>query len=219
MNCTQLEEVLPEIMDQVEAGGGTPEQMAHLADCTPCASLWADLRFLSEQAATLHGTISEDQSPAHSDALWLGIKMQLEAEGVIRPQGQSRSTVVPFPQPVVRTGFSARWLMPLAATLLLGGGAYWASLANNGNGASSVAQISSPRLTAQDNVLLQQVAKRSPEKQAHYKKHLEQVNEYIASAQRTVAENPNDQFADETLRDAYSQKAMVYDIAYTETEQ
>ena len=122
MNCQAFEEILPEITD----GGGTPEQMAHLTTCTDCAMLWADLRFIADEAAALPA----DYEPVTD--LWPGIALQLQQEGVIRPQGAQGTTdgatVIPFVRPTTtaQPGFSAKWLMPLAAMLVLGLGTYLA---------------------------------------------------------------------------------------------
>ncbi len=211
MTCEQFGEILPKIID----GGGTPQQMAHLASCDDCATLWADLHYIAAEAAALPA----DYEPAND--LWPGIALQLKSEGVIREQGKSETTVIPFVRPEPRAGFSAKWLMPLAAMLVLGTGTYLAVL-NGTIAPPPVAQINQINLvprTVEDEALLKQVAAQSQEKAARYGKHLDQVNAYIADAKRTVDVNPNDAGADEALRDAYNQKTMVYEVAYSDSGQ
>ncbi len=222
MNCQVFEEILPEIIDGDGDGdgGGTPEQMAHLTTCTDCATLWADLRFIADEAAALPA----DYEPVTD--LWPGIALQLQQEGVIRPQSAhgeaAGATVIPFVRPAtastrVRPGFSAKWLMPLAAMLVLGLGTYMAVL----SGTSKDARVNTPvrPAAASDESVLSHVAAQSPEKASRLRTHLQQVNAYIAAAKHTVDTNPNDAEASEALRDAYNQKAMVYEVAYADSGQ
>lgn len=206
MNCQTFQEILPEIID----GGATPEQMAHLAACTDCATLWADLHYIADEAAALPA----DYEPATD--LWPGIALQLQREGVIRPQGAA--PVLQFTRPAARPGFSAKWLMPLAAMLVLGTGTYLA-VQTGTSVPAPVAQIKVVPRTVADEALLKQVAAHSQEQAARYARHLDQVNAYIAQAKQSVDANPNDQEADEALRDAYNQKAMVYEVAFSDNGQ
>ena len=71
MNCVEFERILLE-------DGRIPEQQAHLDSCSVCASLLADLDFISSQAKSL--VALNEPSPA----VWNAIEAQLRREGLIR---------------------------------------------------------------------------------------------------------------------------------------
>ena len=66
---------------------------------------------------------------------------------------------------------------------------------------------------ADDQQLLQQVSMASPSLKETYESSLQRVNSYIADAQKCVQQNPDDADAQQHLREAYQQKAMLYDMA------
>ena len=119
MTCSDIQEVLPELLD-VPADGMYPSDLqSHLKHCPECAELVSELRTITGEARYLAG--SDEPSPL----LWLRISAQLRAEGLIREQepelavkeNPERMPVRTFPRP--RWSFS--WLVPVAAVLLVVG--------------------------------------------------------------------------------------------------
>src|SRR5207302_1421696 len=64
-----------------------------------------------------------------------------------------------------------------------------------------------------DKQVLAEVEARSPGLKAIYENNLKNVNNYISDAKTSVQNDPNDSEAREHLREAYAQKAMLYDMA------
>ncbi|MBI2683602.1 MAG: RNA polymerase sigma factor [Acidobacteriales bacterium] len=67
----------------------------------------------------------------------------------------------------------------------------------------------------EDAQVLAEVERRAPDSKAVYEKNLKQVNASIHEAKRLVKERPGDRDAQGYLRDAYAQKAQIYDKATT----
>src|SRR5260370_26124779 len=109
MNCFEFERVLPDYLE----GGHTAELQAHLNSCSACASLLADLNFISSQARLLQD--SEDPSPV----VWTLVELQLRREGLLR-DGEIREIA---PARSSLTEFFRRrraaWPVPVAAALAI----------------------------------------------------------------------------------------------------
>jgi hypothetical protein len=65
----------------------------------------------------------------------------------------------------------------------------------------------------EDLQLLKTVAARMPSMSTAYEENLRTVNAYIQDAERSADSDPNDEVAQQYLRNAYEQKAMVYEMA------
>ena len=72
---------------------------------------------------------------------------------------------------------------------------------------------SSAASSDEDAQLLLAVAQRSPALKQIYESNLKSVNAYISDARSSVEKDPEDSQAREHLREAYAQKAMLYDMA------
>jgi len=114
MKCVEVQRVLPEMLE----GGQNGELLAHLKSCAACAELVSDLKVISTAAAQL----AESEVPA--PRVWVRIAAELRSEGLIRePESQAAGPVlVPG-----KRRWDARWLVPVAAALLVAG-AYVVSL-------------------------------------------------------------------------------------------
>jgi len=89
---------------------------AHLKSCRACADLVSDLKLISSEARQLAAT--EEPAPR----LWLRIAAQLRAEGLIRDPESAPTRPILFPVPTSpRRRWSAWWLAPIAAALLVAG--------------------------------------------------------------------------------------------------
>lgn len=64
-----------------------------------------------------------------------------------------------------------------------------------------------------DQQVLEAIGSRSPAIRAEYAANLQNVNDYIRDAEESAQADPNDEEAQQSLMDAYEQRAMVYDMA------
>ena len=206
MNCFEFERVLPDCLE----GGHTAELQAHLNSCSACASLLADLNFISSQARLLQD--AEDPSPV----VWNMLELQLRREGLIRDGeireiAPARSSLADF--------FRRRravWLVPVAAALVIAVGVklYWPTGIGDTNPVARVtAPQPAPPLPTEDQQLMNTVAARFPLQQAKYRKNLEDANSYIRDAEQSIRNDPNDVYSQQLLINAYEQKQMLYDLA------
>jgi hypothetical protein len=206
LNCQQFEELLPEVVD---GGAWSAEQRAHVQGCTNCSSLVEDLRHIVQEAPQLAAT--DEPSPR----VWLELRKSLEAEGIIRRQAK--------PGRLMDFFFTPRWrpvLLPLgaAAALALILVAYRSdntgpNMAQNVPAKIVPASVAAALLDDEDVQLLNDVSSQAPSLRASYEDNLKSANAYIQDAKETVAKNPDSDQAHEDLMQAYSQKAMVYEMA------
>jgi hypothetical protein len=209
MTCEEFERVLPEL-----GSGHNIEQEEHLKSCSACSDLVADLNAISRQARLLQG--SEEPSPW----VWNSIEVALRQEGLIRQPQQEHSLRHP-----PRLSWKLRWLVPAAAAFLV---AFGVLMHQRGTGPQVTDQQSRPvgvvtadlqrpnqaeAMGGDDLQLLNTVASHMPSMRAAYEANLRTVNAYIRDAEQSVHSDPNDEVAQQYLRNAYEQKAMVYEMA------
>jgi hypothetical protein len=209
MTCEEFERVLPEL-----GSGHNIEQEEHLKSCSACSDLVADLNAISRQARGLQG--SEEPSPW----VWNSIEVALRQEGLIRQPQQEHSFVHP-----PRLSWKLRWLVPAAAAFLV---AFGVLMHQRGRGPQMTDQQSRPvgvetadlqrpnqanEMGGDDLQLLDTVASRTPSMRDAYEANLRAVNAYIRDAEQSAHSDPNDEVAQQYLRNAYEQKAMVYEMA------
>ncbi len=205
MTCIELQESLAEI----ESGGST-EQQAHLKICPACSALVRELTLIASAAVELRE--ADEPSPR----VWNSIEIALRQEGLIHAPRPSRSLL-----PSLSSRWLwARWVLPVAAALLVAVGLY----VRQQSPTSQIAeQIQKPIHTApvvnadvtglNDSDLLQEIAQETPAVQAQYTDNLRRVNQYIQDAKGTVEADPNDEEARRSLLEAYQQKAMLFELA------
>ena len=217
MNCVEFERVLLE-------ESRTPEQQAHLSSCPACASLLADLDFISSQARSLLAT--DEPSPA----VWNALEIQLRKEGLIRSPESPRPRVDFFRR------WRAAWLVPVAAALVVVGVVRLHHPAGVGENlpiakqmqaspakkhpvmSASSASVSTPAVSgtavsSEDRELLDTVAARPPAQRARYAADLDDANAFIRDAEAAAKIDPNDIYRQQMLINAYEQKQMLYDLA------
>jgi len=128
MTCSDVERVLPELIDGVPDGALQTDFKTHLKACSACSELVSDLKLISSEARQLAAT--EEPAPR----VWARIAVELRAEGVIHePESEptsaptsaltsalNRPVLVPVPASP-RRRWSAWWLAPVAAALLAAG--------------------------------------------------------------------------------------------------
>jgi hypothetical protein len=198
MTCNEFERVLPEL-----GRDHNMEQEEHLRSCSACSDLVADLKVISQQARLLQA--SEEPSPW----VWNSIEVALRQEGLIHETQPERLRVDP---PLL--GWRLRWLVPVAATLLVGFGAlmHQHRIASNAQ-ATPGGVVTADVMVGDDMQLLKTVGERTPSMRASYEANLRSVNAYIRDAELSAHNDPNDEVAQQYLRNAYEQKAMVYEMA------
>jgi hypothetical protein len=207
MTCREFERILPDI----DEGSRTIEQHEHLRTCPLCRDLVSDLSAISRESRLLQS--SEEPSPR----VWNSIEIRLREEGLIGGAPRRAASVAALGQ------WRWIWLIPAtaAAVVLVTFGVK--QIAHRSPG---TAKLNAPRteLTAvntlakeepslEDQQLLRTVALRSPAMRASYEANLEDVNSYIRDAEASTRSNPNDEQAQQSLMNAYEQRAMVYEMA------
>ena len=208
MNCQQFQEKLPYI---IERGGGGEDE-SHLQECESCASLVQDLRYIAEQAKLL--LPMHDPNPR----VWNNIEQSLQREGLL-PEG--RMPLLGHTQKNSTSQAQAKSWTPLGWVLALTAVIIFAVVLTNykptplqqtalsaQNSTTDSAQFSSD-----DQQLISQLSRQSPDAQRAYEASLRDVNAYIADAEQAVKSDPGDAFAQKLLQDAYAQKEMVYQMA------
>ncbi len=114
MTCSELQRVLPDVLDDAPTIAFPSEVESHVRTCSDCSDLVSDLKLISSQARNL----SESDEPA--PRVWVRIAAELRAEGLIREPEPvlARPHLVP---PIPRRRFNAWWLAPVAATIVAAG--------------------------------------------------------------------------------------------------
>ena len=202
MTCAEFQEVLGETLEgQVGA-----EHRDHLNACAACAVLIQDLRLIQEQAAQLP---LDEPSPR----VWMGIRETLEKEGLISDAEPARVLRPVWSWP--RFLWSPAWQVgAMAAALVVVCGMIVSDVVYPKHMAPEVTQaLVQPALPEDDVTLLKAVEARSPGLRPAYEDSLRGANAYIADAQQSLDENPNDAQAREMLMRAYQQKAAIYEMA------
>ena len=209
MNCQQFQNECSEVLDGLK----TQAHDEHLASCPACRRLLEDVNEIVAQAAQLP---LEEPSPQ----VWTRLRESLVQEGLIQEGLAERA-----PARVARMGWSwphFSWADALsygavAAILVLAFGLMILQQPSGrpNEGPAIVAQPASGSIDDDDLQLLQEVEARAPDARGAYEASLREINTQIEEARRTVAENPNDPQAVQSLMEAYQQKSMVYEMAMT----
>ncbi|HUQ50445.1 MAG TPA: hypothetical protein VM056_07025 [Terriglobales bacterium] len=198
MNCAEFHKELPFLIGE----GDKLENDPHLRSCANCSSLVKDLQYIADQAKLL--LPMHDPNPR----VWNNIQTNLEREGLISGGRSSRLGLTAPSQPSRWSPMV--WAAGLAAVLLVGIGIFQANQPADSNVQTAALNTTADPAEAQ---LLSTVEKRSPALKRVYETNLKNVNAYIADARESVQKDPNDGAAREHLREAYAQKAMLYDMA------
>jgi Putative zinc-finger len=122
MTCSDVQRVLPELLDGAPDGAFQTDFDAHLKFCPACADLVSELKLIASEARQLAAT--EEPAPR----VWVRIAAELRAEGLIHDRDSepesapTRPILVPASarrRPWVAS--SGWWLVPVAAALLAAG--------------------------------------------------------------------------------------------------
>ncbi|MBS1850120.1 MAG: zf-HC2 domain-containing protein [Acidobacteria bacterium] len=202
MNCAEFQDDLPQWLE----GDRKVESEAHLRTCPACHELIADFDFIRRAA----GQLQESAEP--SPRVWNSIAIALRQEGLIRDGERESATVTVFPRP---RGRWLNWLAPIAALGLI---AFSLWTYQNGSPESAGQSALPPKvqtasMSLEDRQLLDMISARMPSLRQTYESDLQDVNAYIQDAEQSVHSNPNDEEAQESLMQAYEQRAMLYEMA------
>jgi hypothetical protein len=205
MRCCDFEQV-------IEQSGFVqiPEAArVHAADCPSCTALLADFAAMVTAARDIP---AEMDPPAR---VWVALRAQLEAEGVIR---QPRTAADPVPW---RQGFGrlmARRLLATAgvAALILAVGLFRVYLPRTGPPvAPSVAEPFADTASTLDqeeqalNPMQPASTLAATSVDNSLRENLATVNAFIKECRKRLQEDPNDQMARDYLSTAYQQKAEI----------
>lgn len=211
MTCAEFQKALPYIIET----GGNAEQEEHLRTCATCSDLVADLKYIAECAKLLVPMVEP------SPRVWNEISKSLEQEGLVRKATPRGRLLVPTQSS--RWGPGA-WIVSAAAVVVIVAGLfiYRSHSARTQDASAPIATPADASLyalnlhgmsNADDQQVLQQVGTTNPSLRETYETSLQRVNSYITDVQKSLQQNPDDADAQQHLREAYEQKAMLYDMA------
>jgi hypothetical protein len=213
MTCKQFGRVLEE-----RDGDALPKAaLAHMERCEDCRALWADLNAIRDLGLELG---AEMEAPP--ERVWVSLRNQLEAEGLIRePQEAAKQ---------VESATHAWWSVfqgPAVAGACLGlilaaSGAL--GFLSNAPQVSVQSQISTPQevspALAADNVFREEILTAGNDSipgfqredtavKQSIRRNLQLVDNLIAICEKSVREQPDNQMARDYLYGAYQQKAEL----------
>jgi hypothetical protein len=208
MTCAEFEEVLPEMLE----GEVNREQQEHLRFCPVCSDLVSDLDLIAREARTMQADV--DPSPR----VWNSIEIALRQEGLVHPQVETAAAPRLW-RPAWAFSFGAVFLIAIAGLLY-----------ERGTGSPEMASVGTlqPRVinavaaedySPEDMRVLASVQSRTPAMLSAYKANLSKVNAYVRDAEQWVRSSPDDDAAQQSLIEAYEQRAVVYQMALDRAQQ
>jgi hypothetical protein len=218
MQCKDVELVLEQ-----EGLEPLPEEArAHLVECRDCRNYIADLTSLVDAARKLPSEITPP------DRVWISLRAQLEAEGIIRTPAEVATGESASWWPSIRAFFRNRVLATAMVGILIAAAAVFQIRSERGTPAPdplksvatppphAVQEIPSGEFAGTAQALNDQepvatgmiLASTSPV-DASLRDNLKKVNEFIADCERHLKEQPQDELTREYLSAAYQQKAEL----------
>lgn len=240
MNCSDVDRILPDIIEGVPIEGAQDfEFQSHLRTCPDCSELVSDLKLIAGESRQLSNS---DEPPAR---VWVRIAAELRAEGLIRDAELPEARVVIAPTRPRR--WDAVWFAPVAI-LILAAGSYLMhhrttstvppQSANQSPPQQPAAQVAqqpdstapaqsaaaqgsqpteraenSPPASGDDVQFLREVSERAPGMRSNYENQLQAVNHEIQETEAYIREHPADGDARQHLMEVMQQKAMLYQMA------
>jgi len=205
MTCAEFEAVLPEMLE----GEVKQEQQEHLRFCSSCFDLLSDLSLIAREARSLQSDVEP------GPRVWSSVEIALRQEGLIHdPQPQMQKARRPLLwRPAWALSFGAVFLVAIAG-LLYERGTGSPEVAGLGIIKPAASNATVPDDYSPDDIeVLQDVGSRTPAMLADYKANLRKVNSYVRDAEQWVRSNPSDEVAQQSLINAYEQRAVVYQMA------
>ncbi len=185
--------------------------VAHFKSCAHCSAMIADLESISSSASTL----TEAEPPAR---VWVSLRNQLEAEGLIHEPAEVAAALSAAPQRALSFGWRQALATALVAAVVLISGysvldrenllpaALKPSAFDPGRDGSEVlAELASMAPLAK--APLPEMHEHNPVVAAAFKENIEIVDKAIAMCEKTVKQEPRNEVAMDYLRAAYQQRA------------
>lgn len=229
MQCKDIELVLEQ-----EGLEPLPEEArAHLSECVECRNYVADLTSLVDVARKLPREV------APPERVWISLRAQLEAEGIIKPQPEPIAVPAPSWWDSIAAFFGSRGIAAAMVGILLVAGAVFlirserkdVTPANIAKApviaaqpaplpamSASLAKSQEPpkefagtvqALNDQEPVATGIILASSSPVDASLRDNLKKVNDFIAECERHLKEQPQDGLTREYLSAAYQQKAEL----------
>lgn len=210
MQCYELEQIL----EQQTEGALPDTALAHIDACEPCRTLLADLEAIRLAALDL---AAEEVAPP--ERLWISLRNQLEAEGLIHeprplPQTAQHSWWLVFQRPAL----AGAWLALLVvAAGLVGYNGGLTQVAGRREAAAPLQNSLVPSAQTVFNAEVSTVGEepvpgfpmRDPAVTAAFRRNLDVVDSLIDLCEKSVREEPENEVAREYLYGAYEQKAAL----------
>jgi hypothetical protein len=210
MQCNQLEQILEQ-----QADGPLPEPaVAHINACEVCRGLTADLDAIHDAVTELGA-----EGIAPPEHVWIALRNQLEAEGIIReprsaPQSVKHGWWFAFQRPALAGAFLALALVAAGLISYMGNSTQMAV-----HPQLDFKQEASAVPTA-ESVFREEVLTVSDENIPGFQQkdaavtdsiryNLNIVDNFIAMCEKDVREQPENEMAREYLYGAYEQKAEL----------
>jgi hypothetical protein len=202
MQCKEVEGVF-------EQEGFVPvpaEARAHLAGCSSCQNLIADLTAI---VATAHLLPAEVEPPRR---VWTSLRLQLEAEGIIRSGARNTwwATFSEFFRPRVLATAAVVLLIVAATALQLQRPAAQSTEALNAN--DTLYQDTSVTLNNDEAHLPAMQLAGSSDVDVSLRENLDIVDKFIVDCEQRMKEQPQDDLTREYLSGAYQQKAELISV-------
>jgi hypothetical protein len=210
MQCYELEQIL----EQQPEGLLPDSAVAHIEDCEPCRSLLADLEAIRLAALELG-----DVEVAPPERVWISLRNQLEAEGLIRePQPAPQNAITGwwsiFQRPALAGAFLA--ILLVAAGLISFPGNFFPTSARldvAGRVGSSLVpsaqQVFNEEVLNVSDEAVPGFPRPDPAVTASFRRNLDLVNNLIVLCEESVREQPENDIAREYMYGAYEQKAEL----------
>ena len=213
MQCEQFERLL----EQQETGALPKPALEHLGTCEDCRTLSADFRAIHDLALELG-----NEGIAPPDHVWISLRNQLEAEGLIRDlrtvPRDSRQAEPRWWAFLQRPAFAGGFLgLLLAASATVG---YLSNLAPTTVNSKLTVQQEVSVVPAAESVFKEEVLtvandsipglqRQDTAVTNSIRRNMQIVDNLIALCEKSVREQPDNQMAREYLYGAYQQKAEL----------
>ncbi len=200
MQCKEFLKYSEEWME----GGRQPAAAAHVDECPRCRGLIAEMEAIAQTADELAA-----ETPAPSERVWMALRAQLEAEGLIRQSGFGE-WVADFFAVLPRPALAGAYITVLLAALVLGSISMTPlQEAMDLQRSPSPDLMLQPQFAQAEQREMVKLHGHDPAVTATYRDSLEIVDKFIALCEKTVREEPRNQMAREYLYSAYQQKAEL----------
>jgi len=210
MQCEKFEEILA----QQDDGVLPKPALEHIDECDACRSLMADLGEIRNVAMELGA-----EGIAPPDHIWISLRDQLEAEGVIRDPQPAREPVRQgwwgaFQRPAFAGAFLALILVAATAVTFKQGSSQirmqpQTALQQPASEVPSADDVFKQEVLAVGDDSIRGLRERDAEVAASFRRNLGIVDNFIAMCEKDVREQPDNEMAREYLYGAYEQKAEL----------